>query len=132
MGKPYRAIIFLIICSLLVASFFVGYRYATYVGSKELHVIYANMVGSHITEVNMLLDMIDETADVSSVRRDFNESVLVDIGCSNWVYGLLNNTNKGLEEFYSGIGEASSILGATERECVGRLRQNLRGRGAEL
>ena len=118
-----KTILLVIVCSLVMASFIVGYRYATYVDSKKLHIVYANMVGSHITETNLLLNMVQESGDVASVRREVNESVLVDIGCSTWLDSLLKTSSEGLEYFSSGVKEAFSVVGTTEHECVRRLRK---------
>lgn len=123
MYKKSRVIVLAVVCLFIVLSFNVGYKYAGYLDSRELHVVYANMIGDHISEVNLLLDRIDGSGNVEKIRYDFNKSVLDDIGCSVWLDGLKQTSSDELKSFISGVGEAFSEVGNVESKCISKLKK---------
>lgn len=112
-----------IACLSSVISFYVGMKYEQVSRHRQEILIFANVLGDQVIENNHLISSFGvETKD--EIERNYNLSILNDVGCSVWLAYLKDFTSKDFSTFSAGIGLALKKIDSQDKEnniCINNI-----------
>lgn len=117
----YKAL-FAVAASALI-SFYAGVRYEQIDRHRQEILMFANILGDELVDTNRLIDSFEKKGKEETVK-DYNQSMLDDIGCSAWLEYLDYFDQKDLSSFNAGVDLALEKIGAVDsgdNECVSRI-----------
>ncbi len=117
--KNFKSI--LILVASIFVFFWVGVRYEQLERHRQEILMFANIAGDEIVDVNKIIESFDSKSK-DEVTLEYNLSALNNIGCSSWLAYLSDFEDKDMQSFFTGIDTAlGKIELLNDNQCVDNL-----------